>query len=302
MPHRVRREEEEIAPEAEAATQTQPAEPVSLEALGARGNEVARVAALQQAQRGHGNAAVSKLLRKENPELEDKVPAPVPLVKHTTGEQVDAFLDSSPFFKTLVEEKVKGGTKAAGHVHIHDPAGFKKVAVDYYMSRLNGATGTTFTKEEAEEREPDTNAFRDGSEIHLHQDRGEPGTAVHESMHLFSNTEYRDQLGLNVNEGTTEYFAKKLCAEQKIKRGDFYPDQYRSVKKLVGAVGEDTVTNAFFKGDIDALRTAVDATGGGFFNKVRELFGGSKKGGDGAFDKWVGFMKAGDYSSADKLL
>jgi len=251
------------------------------------------------AQRGFGNRAVAGVLaRNPNPALASAQPK----VKHTTGPQVDAYLDASPFFRDLVEDKVKGGTKAEGHVHIHDPDDFKTVCVAYYMSRLNSATGTTFTKEEAEEATATTNAYRDGTEIHLHQDRGEPGTAIHESMHLFCDTAIRDQGGYNLNEGCTEYFAKKLCKEQKIKRGDFYPDQYRAVVRLCDLVGEDLITNAYFKGDIDSLRTAVDTKAGtGAYHKVREFFGGEKKGGTGTFDTWVGHIKAGEYDEAKEL-
>jgi hypothetical protein len=251
------------------------------------------------AQRGFGNRAVANVLaRNPNPALASAQPK----VKHTTGAEVDAYLDSSPFFRDLVEDKVKGGTKAEGHVHIHDPDGFKTVCVAYYMSRLNAATGATYTKEEAEAQEPNTNAFRDGTGIHLHQDRGEPGTAIHESMHLFCDTAVRDQGGFNLNEGFTEYFAKELCKEQKIKRGDFYPDQYRAVLSLCNLVGEDLLADAYFKGDIDSLRTAVDTKAGkGIYHSIREFFGGAKKGGAGTFDTWVGHIKAGEYDEAKDL-
>ena len=275
---------------------TRTAKQLAREEAQAPAPDVQRVLA---AQRTLGNHAVANRLAR-NPSA--TLGSAQPKVKHTTGAQVDAYLDSSPFFRDLVEDKVKGGTKAEGHVHIHDPDGFKTVCVAYYMSRLNGATGATYAKSEAEAEEPTTNAFRDGTEIHLHQDRGEPGTAIHESIHLFCETAIRDEGGFNLNEGFTEYFAKKLCKEQKIKRGDFYDDQYRAVVRLCDLAGEDLLANAYFKGDIDALRTAVDAKAGTkFLDKVRDFFGGKKKGGAGTFDTWVGHVKVGNYDAAKAL-
>ena len=40
-------------------------------------------------------------------------------------------------------------------------------------------------------------------------------------MHLFSHAGW--DVGFNVNEGTTEYFTKKLCAELGLKRGTSTP-------------------------------------------------------------------------------
>ena len=66
------------------------------------------------------------------------------------------------------------------------------------------------------------NAFADGTQIHVNERRGEPATTVHESMHLFSADAWLPAVGFNANEGATEYFTKKLCAENKMTRGNFY--------------------------------------------------------------------------------
>jgi hypothetical protein len=262
--------------------------------------ELTDQATVLRAQRTLGNSAVARaLMRNPNAELEAKTPEKV---KHTTGKDVDTYLDSSPFFKALVEEKVKGGTKAEGHVHIHTPEEFVTECVAYLTARQNPATGANYTEDEAKAKEPNINAFRDGSEIHVHENRGEPGTVIHESMHLFSHDDFRGELGFNANEGATELFAKKLCAERKIKRGDFYADQYRAVKKVADLVGEDVLANAYYKGDVAGLRKEFDAKAGtGFVHKVREFFGGEKKGGAGTFDKWATAMKAGKYDEANDL-
>jgi hypothetical protein len=260
-----------------------------------------RLAAVLNAQQGVGNHAVTRMLmRNENPALESK---PEPAVQHKTGKDVDTYADASPFFKKWVGEKIKGGQKAEGHVHIHTPADFKKKWREYAMARTNPDTGNLFTESEADAWEPNTNAFQGDGEIHVHQDRGEAATTIHESMHLYSSPKWK-ALGFNPNEGATEYFTKKLCAENSITRGNFYPDQHTSVKKLADAVGEDTLARGYFDGDIDAVKEKADRKKG-WMTKLSEWWHERKEGPDerlGTWDKWLGFINAGKYAEADALL
>jgi hypothetical protein len=205
-------------------------------------------------------------------------------VKHTEGKTVDTYASADPFLKAYVKTKIEGGTKAEGHVHIQNAADFKKKTVEYLMAHLNEATSKTYTKAEAEAFEPDINAYQDAGEIYIHEERGETGTAIHESMHLYANDSYVSTLGFNINEGTTEYFTRVITAEQKITRGSFYPSQYASVNKLVGATSKDTLADAYFNGKIKEMGDAVE---------------GKAK---GAWASWKDFMKKGKYSDADALL
>ncbi len=225
-----------------------------------------------------GNRALGAILMRDPP-----ASAP-PKVAHKTGKEVDDALDASPFFAKLVETKHKAGTKAEGHVHIHNEAGFEEAYVKMALTKTNPDTGKIFTEEEARARSKNVNAFADKGEIHLHESRGEAGTAIHESMHLFSEP-YTKKMGYNANEGTTEYFTRKLCAELKIARGTFYPSQLASVQKLVTTAGEDVVAAAYFQDKLAELETAVD-------NKKEA----------GTFGKWLVAMKASKYTDADALL
>lgn len=264
-------------------------------------------AAVLQLQRQAGNASVAELVgapivqRGRGPAAPPApakaTPAakPAPAVKkvaHTEGKKVDTYADASPFLKKYVEAKIKGGTKAEGHVHIYNAADFKVKCVDYLMAHQNPDTGKTFTKAEAEAWEPTINAYQDAGEIHIHEERGETATAIHESIHLYSNDSYLDKLGFNANEGTTEYWTRLLCTEQKIKRGPYYADQFRAVSRLIGAVGKKTVAAAYFNGDIDGLKKALDA------RAPKPKKGKIAK---SLFDTWVGYMKQGRYTSANAL-
>jgi hypothetical protein len=237
-----------------------------------------RASLARAVQAGVGNRAVAGMLMRDPPA---SAPAKV---AHKTGKEVDDALDASPFFAKLVEAKHKAGTKAEGHVHIHDDAGFEEAYVKMALTKTNPDTGNVFTEAEARARSKNVNAFADKGEIHLHESRGEPGTAIHESMHLFSDA-YTKKMGYNANEGTTEYFTRKLCAELKIARGTFYPSQLASVEKLVTTVGEDVVAAAYFQDKLAELETALDAK--------KEA---------GTFGKWLTAMKASKYADADALL
>ena len=239
-----------------------------------------RATVARAVQQGHGNSAFGRML------LRDPPAAAPPAIGHKTGKEVDDALDASPFFSKLVEAKHKAGTKAEGHVHIHNNADFVKAYVAMALTRTNPNTLKIFTEAEATARAENVNAFQEGTEIHVHEARGEAATTVHESMHLFSEVAaWQNKVGYNVNEGTTEFFCKKLCAEIKLTRGSFYPSQYASVLKLVGASNENLLADAYFKGKLAELETAVDT-----------------KKGAGTFGKWLAFMKASKYTEADALL
>jgi hypothetical protein len=249
-------------------------------------SEPLRVAMVRQAQQAYGNRAVGRMLaRVPNPELESK-----PAIGHKTGKEVDAYLDASPFFKKLVADAVKAGKKAEGHVHIWTKAEFLTKCEAYLKGKTNPNTSAVFTDAEATEFAKTVNAFQDANEIHVNEERGEAATTVHESMHLFTHATFLPKVGFNVNEGATEYFTKKLCAEQTpaIPRGDFYPDQHKSVKKLVDYAGEDVVAAAYFNGKLAELEAAVDKKAGAS--------------GAGTYAKWVGYLKQGKYAEADALL
>lgn len=213
------------------------------------------------------------------------LPVQLKKVQHTPGKKVDTYLKTSPFFKSYVAAAMKGGTTAEGAVKIHNAADFKKAWVAYALVRTNPDTGKTFTQAEATAWEPTVNAFQGDAKIHIHEERGEAGTAIHESLHLFTHSSYAGTYGFNVNEGTTEVFTRKLCAEQSIRRGTFYAGQRASVDKLMKKSGEGTLANAYFHGKLAELKSGVD--------------GATKS---GTFDKWVGKMKKGKYADADALL
>jgi len=105
-------------------------------------------------------------------------------------------------------------------------------------------------------------------------------------MHLYSSSAYRDQMGFNINEGTTEWLCRLVIAEQSLGfvRTN-YQTQYNSVVKMIAKGGQADVMAAYFNGNIAGLRAAVDAATSA-----------------GTFNQWVTFMQAGQYAQADALM
>jgi hypothetical protein len=239
-------------------------------------------------QRDAGNAAVAQLI--------GAAAAPVPAVQragakaappkvnHASGADVDKFLLANSVLKPYVEARMKStGWKGETSIKIQNAADFKKDWVTYAMGRTNSATGNNYTKAEAEAEEPDINAFTDEPTIHVHENRGERGTTIHETLHLIQDNTFYAATGFNVSEGITEKFTRLVCMDQKIERGEFYPDQRDSIGMLIIASSKEKVADAYFNNKPEELKKDIEA----------------KKAGN--WDKWVAAMKAGKYEDADLL-
>jgi hypothetical protein len=153
------------------------------------------------------------------------------------------------------------------------------------MTRTNETTRNLYTQAEAIAREPNINAFQDGTELHIHINRGETATTIHESVHSFSHDSYSRRVGSKANEGTTEYFTRVICTEQGIIRGNIYPDELRSVEKLVATSSREILAAAYFQGNIADLENTINSAKGA-----------------GTFAQWITFMCHGQFASADALL
>lgn len=205
-----------------------------------------------------------------------------------TGKEVDTYLKANPFIKKYLDDKFKKGIKAENSLHILTPEQFGKKLVEYLQKFKNPQTGSYYTEEEACDSEANIEAFQDiyTSNIYLHQERVVAGTVIHECLHLFQDLSYASTVGENVNEGSTEYFTKLICYEQKIplQVSKAYQKSVRSIEKLVQASSEDLLAGAYFQGQIFALETAIDAEGKGIFLR------------------WLRLMKQGQYRNANALL
>lgn len=217
-------------------------------------------------------------LRLQTYGTEANFPAEGDQVNPPSGQQVETWITANEFLNEYVGDVIDGGLRVDGAIFVHPPVEFRTLFVAYAEGRgMSNADATTMA--------PNVNAYRDGSEVHMCLDRGEVGTAIHEAIHFFSHDDYRGELGGDVNEGTTEYFTRIVTAQQGIVRGAFYTNQRGAVENLVAASTQEDVGDAYFDGEIDDLRTAVDDAKG-----------------EDTFDNWVTEMKAKNWAAANALL
>jgi len=208
-------------------------------------------------------------------------------VDHLTGEEIDEHLTATPLIQHYVREVMQRGVRAAGNTHFHDDASFRAAYAAVAVKYTNNETGQRYTLSEGEARSSGSCAITDGAEdeIHIHEDRGDVVTGVHEGVHLYSNRAYGNYVGLNANEGTTEHFALQVAEAADLqRRRRHYGRETRCADDLADTVGETMLANAYFQGNISGLKGAVDRVGAG------------------TFDYWVGLMKAGEFGDASDAL
>jgi len=236
-------------------------------------------------QREAGNAAVAQLLQRES-ETDEAPAAPgAKKVDHVSGKKVDKYLLANSLVKAYVKPKMAGGIKAESAVKIEGAADFAAAWVAYAPGRDHPKLHVPFTRESAIAYEPNVNAFQDAGVIHIHESQGDPGTSIHETLHLFSDTAFIDLVGYDFNEGTTDFFTHLVAGEHHIPRTYNFPRQTFVIDRLARTSTKEKLAAAYFKNDIAGLKADVE-----------------KKSGAGAWDKLLGYMQAGDFPEATKLV
>ncbi|MFD3162780.1 WXG100 family type VII secretion target [Herpetosiphon sp. NSE202] len=100
------------------------------------------------------------------------------------------------------------------------------------------------------------NGFVDSDgRVWIHQDKGNPGTMIHEGVHKYSD---EAMIGVSqpLNEGVTEYFTRSTTDNLGLPSRGNYQGNYEFVSSLSSLVGEDVVADAYFNGNMDGLKDA----------------------------------------------
>jgi hypothetical protein len=84
-------------------------------------------------------------------------------------------------------------------------------------------------------------------------------TVIHEALHLYTSPQWFAQMPRRVNEGTTEYFTRRIADKQNIKIYESYQCSFKAIATLVSVVHEDPVRKAYFEGDLAGLKTAINS-------------------------------------------
>jgi hypothetical protein len=83
------------------------------------------------------------------------------------------------------------------------------------------------------------------------------GHALHEAIHKFSSSGFRNLFGHYLDEGVTHYFTNLVLVEQGLTESSAYELQLNCAKVLVYLCGQDRVAKAYFQGNQVLARDIV---------------------------------------------
>jgi hypothetical protein len=235
----------------------------------------------------------------------------VPFGSAVTEQQADQLLANDPLIAPRIKDRVAAGRKATGHTtELGTEDYLYKAKEKVYEGFTNPRTNREYTLEDVSFDLMNAGGFAHEGEIYLHRkdvdylsisDRSgsrpmpvpparHPATIVHEAVHLYGAEAWRRRVGRAGNEGTTEYFTRRVLSKQKnpeveggvvIFQRDSYPDEFEAVKCLVSKSNDELLADAYFLGTLDPL-----------INKV----------GAPEFNAWATAMQNDDYAAAHAAL
>ncbi|WP_437277540.1 hypothetical protein WME90_40835 [Sorangium sp. So ce375] len=132
-----------------------------------------------------------------------------------------------------VRRRVDAGVNIAEHYVVLSANLFKAAQRKYAASLPGGGQ---------------VNAFTEEGTIYLSTSRGEPSTIIHEGIHLYASGNFRRLFGDSLDEGVTEYFARRVAITLNYQR-DRYRDEHAAALRLVQIFGELAVGSAYFRDD-----------------------------------------------------
>lgn len=98
------------------------------------------------------------------------------------------------------------------------------------------------------------NAETTGGIIYLNADRGDEGTLIHESIHQYAPDDFAAAFGNELNEGATEYFARKITTRLNIPRA-VYESNIALITPIIQRLGEGVIARAYFQADIGGVKS-----------------------------------------------
>ncbi len=197
-------------------------------------------------QRTRGNQYVQRLLVQRDGDGAD-VAAPVKLAKTMIdkAKAVDALKKSFKDYKEI----------AGGKVEVYDQAGFEE-AWDKIYGETEYAWDTYVKPGNLE-------GFAYEGTNYINKDIGSVDVVPHEMLHSNTSASWTPFAGSETNEGTTEYLTIKAVTAEGYTASHSYPSQEGVVQVLVGVVGEEKLMGAYFKGETDAVKTAMEGASKG---------------------------------------
>lgn len=240
-------------------------------------------AVVQQLQSTHGNQFVHRLIESTAPSRAIPVTSANPdSVQRGLGDMLQNVFDaivsflSKPMINkelavTILSDAYKDYVKIdGGTVEVLDQAAFQKKYEEIYKN--TPYAWDTYVVPKFGNLE----GFAYKGVNYINKDLGSIDVVPHEMLHNNANPNWKTFAGSNINEGTTEYLTIKAVKAKGFTPSHSYPDQEGVIQELVKAVGEDTLLNAYFKGETGALSKAVNEKCKGSWDKFKEAMDNDK--------------------------
>jgi hypothetical protein len=140
---------------------------------------------------------------------------------------------------------------------------------DFRKAYLDGGTGNV----------DNIDGFYDPNtgKLYVNADGAQPDASLlHESLHGYSSDAWRESVPDGFNEGVTEYLTGSNAKELGLDHYSAYPSSTWQAERVARVVGDDTLAEAYFTGNMDSLKAAYEAN----------HLGGDPKTWDGLLDKF----------------
>ena len=228
---------------------------------------------------------------------------------HMSGAEADTFIQTEiakkSHLKGFIAAAAGAGKKADGAVAVVDAATWAKVYNVQYPDKVLG-TDDLRTNAYIANKNEDRPAM-------IHQDRGTRSTAIHESMHRYSELAVLNKFGSPLNEGITEYFTRLLTdkdgkpADEGGPSRTNYQENWEFVRDMLVILGanktdrEKALGEVYFEGQVDLLETKFKARLKASKNALSRFFTSDAQ----LKTKWNEFsqkVKGGDWVAAKGML
>lgn len=218
---------------------------------------------------------------------------------HMDGREADGFIRKNMgaigHLKPFIDTAVDAGKQAEGYVAVLDSKQWDSVYETQFDDEKVGSDDELTTNAYIANENVDRPAM-------IHQDRGTRSTAIHESMHRYSDLAVLNTYGFRLNEGITEYFTRLITDKDgnpvagKPSNRDNYESNWEFVCAMLTMLGtnavaqQTTLAEIYFAGKTELFKTNFES--------------GCKAGGLddlATADRWTDFVaavKGGKWSDA----
>lgn len=183
---------------------------------------------------------------------------------HMDGREADGFIRRNmgaiSHLKKYIDSAVDSGKQAEGFIAVVSGKQWNDIYETEFDDEPVGSDDELLTNAYVATSNVDRPAI-------IHQDRGTRSTAIHESMHRYSESAVNVTYGFNMNEGITEYFTRLITdkdgnpTEGRPSNRDNYQDNWEFICAMLPMLGGDVVAQQtalaeiYFPGKPDLLKT-----------------------------------------------